>query len=319
MAVYTSITKETLSSFLNNYSIGSLLNFEGIIDGVENTNYKITTTNNRYILTIFEKRVQQKDLPFFINLQNHLAKKEFLNPKPIKNKNGEYINQINNKPCVIMSFLEGSKTAKISTNHCRQIGKQLAIMHQHTFDFTFSRQNTLQQKNWKDLFEKFKDDKQNPYQNMFESIEKELDFLDQNWPKKLPFGIIHADVFQDNVFFINDVFSGIIDFYFACNDYFSYDLAICINAWCFEQNSVINNEKLNVLVEGYQNNKKLSAEEIIALPILLRGASIRILLTRLHDKIYHPQGAFVEPKDPIEFYQILEFHQKNKDLLSKTI
>ena len=148
MAVFTPIDKPTLESFLKNYEIGEIINFEGILEGIDNTNFKILTSKNYYILTIFEKRVQQKDLPFFINLQNHLAKKEFLNPKPIKNKNGEYINQINNKPCVIMSFLEGSKTAKISTTHCRQIGKQLAIMHQHTFDFTFSRQNTLQQKNW---------------------------------------------------------------------------------------------------------------------------------------------------------------------------
>ncbi len=319
MAVFTPIDKPTLESFLNNYDIGEIKSFEGILEGIDNTNFKILTSKNYYILTIFEKRVQEKDLPFFINLQNHLSKKKFLNPKPIKNKDGEYINKINNKPCVIMSFLKGNKTTKASTNHCNQVGKQLAIMHQHTNDFELSRKNSLQQKNWKNLFEKFKNDKKNSYQHIFESIESELVFLDQNWPKKLPFGVIHADVFQDNVFFINDVFSGIIDFYFACNDYFAYDLAICINAWCFEQNNVINNNKLSLLVEGYQNKKKLSAEEITTLPILLRGASIRILLTRLHDKIYHPQGAFVKPKDPMEFFRILEFHQKNKNLILKTI
>ena len=218
-----------------------------------------------------------------------------------------------------MSFLEGSKTTEPSINHCSQVGKQLAIMHQHTSDFTLSRQNGLQQNNWKDIFETFNNDKKNSYKYMFESIDRELEFLNKHWPKKLPFGVIHADVFQDNVFFINDVFSGIIDFYFACSDYFAYDLAICINAWCFEQNNAINNDKLNVLVGGYQNKKKLSAEEITTLPILLRGASIRILLTRLYDKIYHPQGAFVKPKDPMEFYRILEFHQKNEDLILKKI
>ena len=247
MAVFTPIDKPTLESFLNNYEIGEIIDFEGILEGIDNTNFKILTAKNYYILTIFEKRVQQKDLPFFINLQNHLAKKKFLNPKPIRNKDGEYINQINNKPCVIMSFLNGSKITKASSNHCNQVGKQLAIMHQHTSDFEFSRQNGLKQKNWKNLFEKFKNDNKNSYQYIFESIERELVFLDQNWPKKLPFGVIHADVFQDNVFFINDVFSGIIDFYFACNDYFAYDLAICINAWCFEKNSVINNDKLTTL------------------------------------------------------------------------
>ena len=319
MAVFTPIDKPTLESFLCNYNLGKIIAFEGILEGIDNTNFKILTSKNYYILTIFEKRVQEKDLPFFINLQNHLAKKKFLNPKPIKNKDRLYINKINNKPCVIMSLLKGNKTTKVSTNHCNQVGKQLAIMHQHTSDFELSRKNGLQQKSWKNLFEKFKNDKKNSYQYIFEFIERELVFLDQNWPKKLPFGVIHADVFQDNVFFINDVFSGIIDFYFACSDYFAYDLAICINAWCFEQNNAINNDKLNVLVGGYQNKKKLSAEEITTLPILLRGASIRILLTRLYDKIYHSQGAFVKPKDPMEFYRILEFHQKNEDLILKTI
>ena len=313
MAVFTPIDKPTLEAFLDNYDLGKIKNFEGILEGIDNTNYKILTSNNYYILTIFEKRIQEKDLPFFINLQNHLAKKKFLNPKPIKNKEGKYISQIKNKPCVIMSFLEGSKTTKVSTNHCGQVGKQLAIMHEHTRDFLFSRQNSLQQKNWKILFEKFKNNKKNPYKNIFESIEKELDFLDQHWPKKLPFGVIHADVFQDNVFFINDVFSGIIDFYFACNDFFAYDLAICINAWCFEQNSVINSNKLTTLVNEYQKNKQLTEEEIVNLPILLRGATTRILLTRLYDQIYHPKDAFVKPKDPMEFYRILEFYQKNKD------
>ena len=318
MAVFTPIDKPTLESFLNNYEIGEIKNFEGILEGIDNTNFKILTSKNYYILTIFEKRIEEKDLPFFINLQNHLAKKKFLNPKPIKNKYGEYINKIKNKPGVIMSFLKGSKTTKVSTNHCRQVGKQLATMHKHTKDFEFSRQNGLQQKNWKILFEEFKHNKKNPYNQLFESIEKELDFLDQHWPKHLPFGVIHADVFQDNVFFINDVFSGMIDFYFACNDYFAYDLAICINAWCFEKNSVINNDKLTILVDGYQKNKKLTKEEIVTLPILLRGAAMRILLTRLHDQIYHPQGAFVKPKDPTEFYQILKFHKNNKNLILNT-
>ena len=155
----------------------------------------------------------------------------------------------------------------------------------------------------------------NTYQYIFRSIEKELDFLNYHWPKDLPIGVIHADVFQDNVFFINNVFSGMIDFYFACNDFFAYELAICINAWCFENKIVINKDKLTALVGGYQKQRKLTAKEVKALPILLRGATMRILLTRLHDQIYHPKGAFVQPKDPMEFYKILEFHQKNKNLI----
>ena len=317
MAVFTPINISTLETFLDNYDLGNVIKFEGILEGIDNTNFKILTTKNHYILTIFEKRIQKKDLPFFINLQNHLAKKKFLNPKPIKNKDGEYINKIMDKPCVIMSFLKGSKTTKISTSHCSQVGKQLATMHNYTSNFKFSRENDLQQKSWKILFEKFKYDKNNPFQHTFDTIEKELDFLDQHWPKKLPFGIIHADVFQDNVFFINNVFSGIIDFYFACNDFFAYDLAICINAWCFEKNNVINNDKLATLINGYQKSKKLIAEEIVNLPILLRGATMRILLTRLHDKIFHQKDVFLKPKDPIEFYEILKFHQ-NHSFLNKT-
>ena len=318
MAVFTPINKPTLEHLLNDYNLGEIINYEGILEGIDNTNFKILTSKNYYILTIFEKRIEKKDLPFFIDLQNHLAKKKFLNPQPIKNKNGVFINQINNKPCVIMSFLKGSKTTKPSKLHCGQVGKQLASMHQHTSDFTLSRRNSLQLKNWKDIFDKFKNKKNNHYQHMFELIDRELEFLYKHWPKKLPYGVIHADVFQDNVFFINDVFSGMIDFYFACNDFFAYDLAICINAWCFEKNSMINNNKLDVLIDGYQKKRKLTKEEVLALPILLRGASMRILLTRLYDKIYHPKGAFVKPKEPIEFYRILEFHQKNKNLILKT-
>ena len=254
-------------------------------------------------------------MPFFIKLQNHLAKKKFKNPKPIKNKDGQYINKINNKSCVVMSFLKGKKITKISVNHCSQVGKQLAILHKLTSDFSLSRQNGLHQKYWISLFEKFKNNKENTYQYLFGSIEKELDFLNHHWPKDLPIGVIHADVFQDNVFFINNVFSGMIDFYFACNDFFAYELAICINAWCFEDNNEINNDKLTTLVDGYQKQRKITTKEVKALPILLRGATMRILLTRLHDQIYHPKGAFVQPKDPMEFYKILEFHQKNKNLI----
>ena len=317
MAVFTPIDKATLESFLHNYDLGKLINFEGILEGIDNTNFKILTSKKYYILTIFEKRISKKNLPFFIDLHDHLAKKKFLNPRPIKNKEGNYINQIKNKPCVIMSFLKGNKTTIVSNSHCSQVGKQLAIMHKHTSDFTLSRQNSLHQKNWKNLFEKFKKNNKNPYKHIFDSIAKQLDYLDKHWPKKLPFGVIHADVFQDNVFFKNNIFAGIIDFYFACNDFLAYDLAICINAWCFEKNGVMNTNKLTALVNGYQKNKNLTTEEITALPILLQGAAMRILLTRLYDKIFHPKGVYIQPKEPLEFYQILKFHQKNKDLIIK--
>ena len=314
MAVYTIIDKKLLYSFLNNYDLGELLDFEGIKEGVENSNYKITTSQGIYILTIFEKRVEEKELPFFVELKKHFVQKKFMCPKPISDKEGNYINYIKNKPCLVNSFLQGKKADLVTINHCQQLGKQLAKMHMDAYDFKFSRQNTLGQKHWKKLFENFKYNKNTKYSNLFDDINLELNFLDEKWSRNLPIGIIHGDVFQDNVFFIDDVFSGIIDFYFSCNDYYAYELAICLNAWCFNNDYIIDTNKSAAILNTYQEIRKLSEAEISALPILLRGATMRILLTRLNDQIYHPVNAFVEPKDPIEYFHILKFHQTNNDL-----
>jgi homoserine kinase type II len=317
MAVYTKINKQLLNAFLENYKLGKLLNFEGIQDGVENTNYKLTMSTGSYILTIFEKRIDESDLPFFIQLTKHLFEKNFLCPNPISNKNGIYINKIENKACVINTYLKGKKINFVTENHCQQLGQQLALMHDDTRDFKMSRKNTLSHLCWRDLFEGFRHNQNTKYKKMFEDINTEIDFLEKNWPKDLPSGIIHADAFQDNVFFNNNIFSGIIDFYFACNDYYAYELAICLNAWCFNSQNELDTNKSASLLHSYQKYRKLSEIEKNTFSILLRGAAIRFLLTRLNDIIYHQEEAYVQPKDPMEFFHILRFHQNNS-FLSKT-
>ena len=305
MAVYTQITKKDLSLLLDKYELGNLIKFQGILEGVENTNYQLSTTKGKY-------RVKKNEIPFFIELQNYLSNNNIKCPKPISDNNKDYINKIHNKSFVIMSFLNGKKINKVLPNHCYQLGKELANIHKTTANFKLNRKNNLDQSNWKNLFKKCKNSQNDNYKHFYNSIEEELDYLQSHWPKNLPKGIIHADLFQDNVFFINNILSGLIDFYFACYDYYSYELAICINAWCFKKNGVIDKEKYNSILEGYQSIRKIEIDEFKNLPILLRGAAMRFLITRLYDEIFHSQEAFVSPKDPLEYINILEFHQNNE-------
>ena len=311
MAVYTPITKEKLSSFLENYNIGSLENFKGVLEGVENTNYKIITSQDTFILTIFEKRVKKQDLPFFIELQNHLSKKNIKCPSPISNRNGQYINTIEDKPCVLMSFLEGKKINNATSYHCHQIGELAANIHLHSKDFTITRNNGLHQKYWRKIFNKCQNSKDSRYGELYQIIEQELQYLDKNWPRNLSTGIIHGDIFPDNVFFIDNNLSGLIDFYFSCNDFYAYDLAITTNAWCFDKKESFKKENFDSLLKGYQQHVNMSNDEKIHFNTLLRGAAMRILVTRLHDQLYHPDGAMVVPKDPFEFFDILKWHQNN--------
>ena len=309
MAVYSPITKDELLVFLKQYKIGSLKEFEGILEGIENTNYKIITSKNIYILTIFEKRVKLEDLPFFINLKNHLIKKNFCCPQPITNKDGKTINMLKGKACVLISYLAGVKADQIYDHHCEQVGKVLSSLHQHTKDFTEKRINGMNYTQWQYIFLKCQSAITNKYADYIPFIKKELEFLKESWPNNLPKGIIHADVFQDNVFFINNQFSGLIDFYFACNDFLAYDIALTINAWCFNNQSNFIQKRFISFIKGYQDQRMLSDKEKKSLSILLRGAAMRILLTRLHDQLFHPEGAFVKPKDPQEYLKILQFHQ----------
>jgi homoserine kinase type II len=311
MAVYSLVSEKELKKFLLQYNIGSLVKFKGILEGIENTNYKLETSESSYILTIFEKRVNPSDLPFFINLKNHLEKKKFSCPKPIKDNEGKYISLINNKHCIITSFLNGKKISKVNDNHCQQVGKMLALFHQKSGDFKQRRDNTMNYNQWKKLFLKSQNIKYNKFDGIISNISKELSYLKKVWPVNLPEGIIHADVFQDNVFFKDSVFSGLIDFYFSCNDFLSYDIALTINAWCFSNKAKFKKNNFFNLIKGYESLRPLTEMEKQNLSTMLRGAAIRILLTRINDYIFHPDGAYVKPKDPSEYYSILQFHQEN--------
>ena len=311
MAVYSPIEESELVQLLEQYNVGALKKFEGILEGIENTNYKITTSTNIFILTLFEKRVQEEDLPFFINLKNHLINKRFMCPEPIANKDGHFINKINKKSCVLISFIKGKQTNNVLTKHCEQVGVILSTLHTCTLDFKEKRINRMNYTQWEILFLKCKSFNSSKYKSIVDTIENELLFLKNNWPNNLPQGIIHADVFQDNVFFIDNVFSGLIDFYFSCNDFFAYDIALTINAWCFDERINFDTDKFKALIKGYEAKRSILSNEKKSLNILLRGASLRILLTRLHDELFHHDGAFVKPKNPYEYESILKYHQHN--------
>ena len=310
MAVYSPINENELLSFLEQYDIGSLIKFAGILEGIENTNYKITTSQNDYILTIFEKRVEAKDVPFFINLKKHLASKKFLCPKPVSDREGKNINAFKNKSCVFVSFLDGKKVTDITDIHCQQVGEVLASLHIKTKDFNEKRLNSMSYIHWENIFLKCKNHINQNFIHMLPIIEEELSYLKNYWPSGLPNGIIHADVFQDNVFFQKNIFSGLIDFYFSCNDFLAYDIALTINAWCFNEQNLFDKNRYQALIKGYESQRKLTTEEKKYFSILLRGASIRILITRLHDQLFHQDNAFVTHKDPNEYLAILKFHQQ---------
>ena len=311
MAVYSPVSKDEVISLINQYDIGNLVSYEGILEGIENTNYKIQTTNNNYILTIFEKRVDPKDLPFFINLKNHLTEKKFFCPTPIKTKEGKNINLFKGKSCIFITFLKGSKVSKVLDLHCEEVGRALSLLHKNTSDFYQERINNMSHQKWQEIFDKSIKYSDNKYHLILKEIERELLFLKKSWPINLPKGIIHADVFQDNVFFKGNKFSGLIDFYFSCNDFFSYDIALTINAWCFNDSFNFKEKRFKSLIKGYESLRKLTNNEKKYLSILLRGASLRILLTRIHDQIFYEKGAFVTLKNPEEYISILRFHQNN--------
>ncbi len=312
MAVYTSVKESEIELFLKQYNLGSLISYEGILEGIENTNYKINTNEGSFILTLFEKRVDPKDLPFFMSLQQHLSDNNFMCPIPIKNKDNNVVNTLCNKKAIIISFLEGKKIEQIKPEHCLQIGEMISNFQFLTKNFNHKRKNNLHINDWNKIFLKCLKVTDHKFLNLIDVVKNELIFLEQNWPKNLPNGIIHGDIFQDNVFFKEDTFSGLIDFYFSCNDFYAYELALTTNAWCFSMQNLFLNENFESLIKGYSKLSKINNEEIKYFNILLRGAAIRILVTRLHDQLFHPAGAIVKPKDPLEYYNILKWHQENK-------
>jgi homoserine kinase type II len=311
MAVYTDVTDEELLKFLAGYDIGGLLSFKGIAEGVENSNFLLHTEAGFFILTLYEKRVAVEDLPFFLNLIEHLAAHDISCPQPVRNRAGSALGRLAGRPAAIVTFLDGMWIRRPSAAHCAAVGEALAKLHLAGADFAMTRRNGLSVAGWRALFSAAGARADTVQSGLGAAIAAEVAFLERDWPRDLPEGIIHADLFPDNVFFLGDRLSGLIDFYFACNDALSYDVAICLNAWCFEPDHSFNITKGRALLHGYLRTRALTGQEIAALPTLCRGAALRFLLTRLVDWLEVPPGALVKPKDPLEYYRKLRFHQAN--------
>ncbi|MBT4699293.1 MAG: homoserine kinase [Proteobacteria bacterium] len=313
MAVYTKLEHLEVKLFLEQYNISNFKDYKGITEGVENTNYLIKSSEQDYILTIYEKRVDEKDLPFFIKLLSDLSDNNFPCPKPIANKNNEKINKIKNKNAALVTFLNGKSKNKITSEDCFEVGKIAAQLHKITKKFNINRKNNLSIENWQNIFEKTIKQKIDLDESIIKKTRNYLNFLKDKWPKNLPQGIIHADLFPDNIFFIDNKVSGIIDFYFACNDFFAYEIAICINSICFDNNSTFNMAKAKNLINGYSSIRTLTEDEKKYLPILSMGAAMRFFLTRLYDFYHTDNKADVKIKDPFEYFKKIEFHSTIKN------
>jgi homoserine kinase type II len=310
MAVYTDVAADELAEFLSLYDIGELLSYKGIAEGVENSNFLLHTTAGSFILTLYEKRVAKGDLPFFIGLMTHLASHGINCPQPVKNRQGEALGMLAGRPAAIITFLEGIWPRKPNATHCTGVGAVLAKMHLAGGDFSMARANALSVAGWRPLFDAAAARADELQQGLRDFIAAELDYLEGGvWPRHLPQGVIHADLFPDNVFFLGEKLSGVIDFTFACHDMLAYDVAICLNAWCFESDHSFNVTKARAFLGAYARERRLSEAEQDALPLLARGAAIRFLLTRLVDWLNVPSGALVRPKDPLEYVRKLRFHQ----------
>jgi homoserine kinase type II len=309
MAVYTEVSDEELSAFVAQYDLGGLLSCKGIAEGVENSNFLLVTERGPYILTLYEKRTKREDLPFFLGLMEHLSEHGVDCPLPVHGTDGVALRELCGRPAAIVTFLKGMWPRRITANHCAQLGTALARLHLAGDGFTLRRENALSLAGWLDLFGKCRDRADEVQPGLAATLDAEVDWLRANWPAELPAGVIHADLFPDNVFFQGETLTGLIDFYFACNDFLAYDVAICLNAWCFEPDGAFNATKARLLLSNYQKVRPLTAAELAALPLLARGSAVRFLLTRLYDWLNHPPGAFVQPKDPLEYLRKLRFHQ----------
>jgi homoserine kinase type II len=308
MAVYTRVPFEDIKSFVASYAIGGLVEAREIMEGVENSNYLLRTTEGPYILTLYEKRVKREDLPFFIEMMQVAAKNGLPCPAPIADKDGHTLRDLQGKAATIVSFLEGDKVMNPSPAHCFEAGKLLAQLHETTKSMQRSRVNALNPDGWAKMVPTLgrADD---VAAGLHQLIVTQFNELKAAWPAegKLPRGVIHADFFPDNVFFKGPKTSGVIDFYFACNDFYAYDIAITMNSWCFESQKTFVPERAKELLRGYESVRPLQADERAAMPLFLRGAALRFLLTRTFDWINHPADAFVKPHDPLEYRNKLEF------------
>jgi homoserine kinase type II len=314
MAVYTKISKKEISYINKKFEVEKIVYFKGIKQGIENTNYLLKSKNKKFILTIFEKRVSQNEIPFFMKLMDRLNNLKINCPKPLKNKSGNYLIKIKNKTACIVTFLNGKDKKKLNLKNCFDIGKIVAQMHLSTTKIKLYRKNSMGIKNLNSLLNSIKFESKK-FTNIEKFLKKNYKDIKKKWPKGLPNGIIHGDLFIDNIFFKNNKLSGLIDFYFAANDYFMYEIAICVNALCFDKKNskfLINKKKIKSLIKGYESIKKISSKEKKSLNILCRGAAMRYFLTRLYDYTNTPKTAFIKIKDPREYYQKLTIHNNLK-------
>lgn len=308
MAVYTELSDEEMSGFVAGYDIGALVSAKGIVEGVENTNFLIHTEKGCYILTLYEKRVRPADLPFFLELMQFLADRGTPCPRPVPDRAGRMLGRVRDRPAAITGFLNGMCPRRVRAEHCAGVGEALAHLHLAGRGFTMTRKNGMGPETWPALYRQSADRAHEVAAELPGIITGELDFLARNWPGNLPVGVCHADLFPDNVFFIGDALSGLIDFYFACTDFLAYDIAVCLNAWCFERDRSFNITKARRLLHAYGAVRPLTAGEMTALPVLCRGAALRFLLTRLYDWLHCPADALVRPHDPLEYLAYLKFH-----------
>ncbi len=313
MAVYTEVPDDEMAAFVARYGIGELLAAKGIAEGVENSNYLLHTTQGFFILTLYEKRVKTEDLPFFVSLMQHLAGRGLNCPVPVADSRGEALSRLAGRPAAIVTFLDGLSVKRPSAAHCAEVGRALALLHQAGEGFAMERGNALSVPGWRPLAEQAGADADSVSPGLAGRVMAEIERHERSWPQGLPSGVIHADLFPNNVFFIGDKLSGIIDFYFACTDAFAYDLAICLNSWCFEADASFNLTKGRAMLNGYETVRPLKRAEVEALPTLCRGSALRFLLTRLVDWLNVPPGALVKPHDPLEYDRKLAFHQRVAD------
>ncbi|MFL5265465.1 MAG: homoserine kinase [Stellaceae bacterium] len=309
MAVYTDVADDELRAFVALYDLGEVLSCKGIAEGVENSNFLVTTERGNFILTLYEKRVAPRDLPFFIALMEHLAGQGVACPTPVKGRDGIALRELCGRPAALVTFLAGMWPRRIQPFHCAALGGAMAALHRAGSSFGMARANDLSVAGWRRLYRACQAGAGEVRPGLAEELDAELSLLEKEWPRDLPIGVIHADLFPDNVFFRERQVSGLIDFYFACTDFFAYDLAICLNAWCFEADGSFNVTKARLLLDGYRRARPLTPAELAALPLLARGSALRFLLTRLFDWLNQPPGALVRPKDPLEFLRKLRFHR----------
>jgi len=313
MAVYTEVTDEALEAFLAEYDIGSLVAYRGIAEGVENSNYSLKTVQGDFILTLYEKRVDPADLPWFLGLMEHLARRKITCPQPVRARDGEALRVLAGRHAAITTFLPGVWPRRVRVEHCRPVGAALAGLHLGGADYQPKRVNALGSHGWRPLLDRCRARADEVQPNLAAELDAALNEILAAWPEALPQGHVHADLFPDNVFFLDDRLSGLIDFYFAATDFLAYDIAICLNAWCFEADFSFNVTKGRAMLLGYEAVRALSAEERAALPVLCRGAAIRFLLTRLYDWVNTPEGAMVTRKDPMEYLRRLRFNRWAQD------